>query len=84
MPEPDDPDDPDIPDEPDDLGEPEDPDDPDEPDDPEKPDEPLLLDEPEEALRLLCPLIPERFVSPASSSEAEGDRLLLDAFRELP
>jgi len=73
-------DEPDIP-EPD----PEDPDEPDEPDepgDPEKPDEPPLLDEPEDALRPLCPLIPERFVSPASSSD--GERLLPDAFRELP
>jgi hypothetical protein len=60
------------------------PDDPDEPDDPEKPDEPLLLDDPGDALRLLCPLIPERFVSPANSSEADDERLLLDALRELP
>jgi hypothetical protein len=57
------------------------PDEPDEPDDPEKPDEPPLLDEPEDPLRPLCPLIPERFVSPASSSD--GERLLPDAFREL-
>ena len=81
MPEPDDPDEPDIP-EPEDLGE---PDDPDDPDDPEKPDEPPLLDEPEEALRPLWPLIPERLVSPASSSEADDERSVpLDALRELP
>jgi len=74
------------PDEPDDLGEPGEPDEPEEPDDPEEPDEPPLLDEPEDALRPLCPLMPERFVSPASSSD--GERLLLllplDALRELP
>jgi hypothetical protein len=82
MPEPDDPDEPDSPEEPDDFGEPEEPDDPDDPDEPEKPDEPLL-DEPDDALRLLCPLMPERFVSPANSSEADGERFPLGAFREL-
>ena len=78
MPEPDEPDEPDIP-EPEDLGAPDDP------------DEPPLLDEPEDALRPLWPLwplwplIPERLVSPASSSEADDERLLpLDALRELP
>jgi hypothetical protein len=55
-----------------------------EPEEPGEPDEPPLLDEPEDALRLLGPLIPERFVSPASSSEADDERLLPDALRELP
>ena len=64
------------------MPEPDDPDDPGEPDDPESPEEPPLLDEPEDALRPLCPLIPERFVSPASSSD--GERLLPAALRELP
>src|SRR4051794_26262325 len=66
------------------MPEPDEPDEPDEPVDPEEPGEPPLLDEPEDALRLLCPLIPERFVSPASSSEADDERLLPDALRELP
>jgi hypothetical protein len=62
---------------------------PDEPEVPEEPDmpepeEPALLDEPGDALRLLCPLIPERLVSPANSSEADDERLLPDALRELP
>ena len=60
------------------------PDEPDEPEEPEKPDEPPLLDEPEDALRLPGPLIPERFVSPANSSDADDGRLLPDALRELP
>jgi hypothetical protein len=47
------------------------------------PDEPLLLGEPGDALRPLWPLSPERLVSPASSSEADGGRLL-EALRELP
>jgi hypothetical protein len=54
------------------------------PDEPEVPEEPALLDEPGDALRLLCPLIPERLVSPANSSEADDERLLPDALRELP
>jgi hypothetical protein len=92
IPDPDDPEEPDIPDpdEPDDPGRPDcdeadDPERPDceEPDDPEKPDE-SLLDELEDPLRPLCPLMPERFVSPASSSEADGTRLLPEALRELP
>jgi len=83
MPEPDDPDEPDMP-EPDDLGELEDPEDPEDPDDPEKPDEPPLLDEPDDAPRPLCPLMPERFVSPASSSEADGERFPPAVPRELP
>jgi hypothetical protein len=84
MPDPEEPEDPDMPD-------PEDPDEPDWPDEPgdfeepdelEKPDE-LLLGELGEALRSLWPM-PERLVSPASSSDADGDRLPLDALRELP
>ena len=84
IPDPDDPEEPDIPDpdEPDDPGRPDEPDDFEEPDDPEKPDE-SLLDEPGDPLRPLCPLMPERFVSPASSSEADGTRLLPEALREL-
>ena len=60
-----------------------------EPDDPDDPDIPELED-PDDPLRPLWPLwplwplIPERLVSPASSSEADDERLLPDALRELP
>ena len=77
IPDPDDPEEPDIPD-------PDDPDDFEEPGgEPEEPDEPLPRGEPGDALRPLWPLSPERLVSPASSSEADGERLL-EALRELP
>jgi hypothetical protein len=75
IPDPEEPEEPDMPD-------PDDPGDFDEPDEPENPDE-LLLGELGDPLRPLWPM-PERLVSPASSSDADGDRLPLDALRELP
>jgi len=60
--------------------------DPEEPDDPDMPDP----EEPDVPVWPLCPLwprwplMPERLVSPASSSEADEERLLPGALRDLP